>query len=430
MRLICPNCVAQYEVDEDVIPPEGRDVQCANCGHNWFQDSLKMLSTEAADISKNGDPDSDVPAELFNDLEGRLESQFVSTRTKTPPEPDNIQPQVASDDFKVERAPALPSSKLDQEALDMMRAEAEYSSGEKPPASTQEETTEPEPEPKVKEEPVETVEAPPVVPVEKPTKADAVNNDLDEIRRRIMEMESHESAPASVQQAEELTQPLGQEHLPEPTEMPIVPEVVNAPPEEPVRAQPVLDSDNPFSRPARRQRQNANRTESQYEENIPQEEPVEYVANDPVDDAAIEAIANPDEAATPSDTQFRKYSSASNSDKQDDLYGVSKDRKIPRKDMLPDIDVLSSEIAQEAEQTTYVHQPVEDKSQKAKTGFFKGFVYALFLYGLIAVIYLQKDLIVEYVPQAEGVLNILSTAVEKGAMMLSPIVDMIKQFIG
>jgi len=37
MRLICPNCDAQYEVGEGVIPAEGRDVQCSNCGHTWFQ---------------------------------------------------------------------------------------------------------------------------------------------------------------------------------------------------------------------------------------------------------------------------------------------------------------------------------------------------------------------------------------------------------
>ena len=37
MRLICPNCDAQYEVDDDAIPDGGRDVQCSNCGHAWFQ---------------------------------------------------------------------------------------------------------------------------------------------------------------------------------------------------------------------------------------------------------------------------------------------------------------------------------------------------------------------------------------------------------
>jgi len=37
MRLTCPNCGAQYQVPDEVIPSEGRDVQCSNCGHTWFQ---------------------------------------------------------------------------------------------------------------------------------------------------------------------------------------------------------------------------------------------------------------------------------------------------------------------------------------------------------------------------------------------------------
>ena len=37
MRLICPNCTAQYEVDASMIPVEGRDVQCSNCGHTWYE---------------------------------------------------------------------------------------------------------------------------------------------------------------------------------------------------------------------------------------------------------------------------------------------------------------------------------------------------------------------------------------------------------
>ncbi|MEC7764560.1 MAG: zinc-ribbon domain-containing protein [Pseudomonadota bacterium] len=39
MRLVCPNCGAQYEVDDRVVPEGGRDVQCSNCGHAWFQRS-------------------------------------------------------------------------------------------------------------------------------------------------------------------------------------------------------------------------------------------------------------------------------------------------------------------------------------------------------------------------------------------------------
>ncbi|WP_187430283.1 hypothetical protein ROLI_007690 [Roseobacter fucihabitans] len=38
MRLICPNCDAQYEIPDDTLLPDGRDVQCSNCEHTWFQE--------------------------------------------------------------------------------------------------------------------------------------------------------------------------------------------------------------------------------------------------------------------------------------------------------------------------------------------------------------------------------------------------------
>lgn len=43
MRLICPNCNARYEVPENVIPKNGRDVECSSCGHTWFEAHPSML---------------------------------------------------------------------------------------------------------------------------------------------------------------------------------------------------------------------------------------------------------------------------------------------------------------------------------------------------------------------------------------------------
>ena len=48
MRLVCPNCEAKYEVPEDAIPETGRDVQCANCGHAWYQMRPRAGGAEAA----------------------------------------------------------------------------------------------------------------------------------------------------------------------------------------------------------------------------------------------------------------------------------------------------------------------------------------------------------------------------------------------
>ena len=37
MRLICPQCNALYDVSSEMIPPEGREVECSACGHVWHQ---------------------------------------------------------------------------------------------------------------------------------------------------------------------------------------------------------------------------------------------------------------------------------------------------------------------------------------------------------------------------------------------------------
>lgn len=48
MRLVCPSCAAQYEVPDDAIPEDGRDVQCGTCGTVWFQEHPATEQTGAA----------------------------------------------------------------------------------------------------------------------------------------------------------------------------------------------------------------------------------------------------------------------------------------------------------------------------------------------------------------------------------------------
>lgn len=50
MRITCPNCGAQYEVPDKVIPPQGRDVQCSSCDRSWFFAHPDPLMQENADL--------------------------------------------------------------------------------------------------------------------------------------------------------------------------------------------------------------------------------------------------------------------------------------------------------------------------------------------------------------------------------------------
>ena len=62
MRLICPNCDAQYEVDDAAIPVAGRDVQCSNCGHAWFQLPPEVEAEQAAEAALFDAPEPPAPA--------------------------------------------------------------------------------------------------------------------------------------------------------------------------------------------------------------------------------------------------------------------------------------------------------------------------------------------------------------------------------
>lgn len=46
MRLICPKCNAQYEIERAMIPDEGREVECSACGHVWLQTPLPWQKDE------------------------------------------------------------------------------------------------------------------------------------------------------------------------------------------------------------------------------------------------------------------------------------------------------------------------------------------------------------------------------------------------
>ncbi len=127
MRLICPNCAAQYEVPEEVIPEEGRDVQCSACGDTWFQ-----LHPSHPDYKQSYDPDA--PEE---DLEDGIDEGFdvEGDEDAAADEPDaaHAEPEEEADpddepfedEYDGDEPPTQPTPReLPDDVADVLREEA------------------------------------------------------------------------------------------------------------------------------------------------------------------------------------------------------------------------------------------------------------------------------------------------------------------
>jgi predicted Zn finger-like uncharacterized protein len=97
MRIVCPNCGAQYEIPNEMIPETGRDVQCSNCGQTWFQ------------------PD---PSQPQAPLDGSDEDPDTAEQADwTEPEEPEEEP--------AEESPAQPRQRLSPQVASVLREEAE-----------------------------------------------------------------------------------------------------------------------------------------------------------------------------------------------------------------------------------------------------------------------------------------------------------------
>ncbi|NTT84470.1 zinc-ribbon domain-containing protein [Tabrizicola fusiformis] len=122
MRLVCPNCDAEYEVDATVIPDTGRDVQCSNCGHAWFQLPAAVEAELAAEEALFTPPPAPPPRQTVADVP-----------TEETPAPEDASPSGQADGDETvapDPAPVAPAARsIDESVLAVLREEAERELG-------------------------------------------------------------------------------------------------------------------------------------------------------------------------------------------------------------------------------------------------------------------------------------------------------------
>ncbi len=95
MRLTCPNCGAQYEVPDEVIPVDGRDVQCSNCGDTWFQEHPDNPVVEQKAAAEVDDGPADMPSDPTPAPAPEVDIAEPDSQPPEPPKHPEVDPGIA-----------------------------------------------------------------------------------------------------------------------------------------------------------------------------------------------------------------------------------------------------------------------------------------------------------------------------------------------
>ena len=106
MRLVCPNCSAQYEIDGSMIPDGGRDVQCSNCGHTWFELPPPKVDFDELGPDDFSDPAGEAPVEEDAETEETVEAA-EDTGDTAEAEPEEAESEAEDTPAPVEETPDI-----------------------------------------------------------------------------------------------------------------------------------------------------------------------------------------------------------------------------------------------------------------------------------------------------------------------------------
>ena len=104
MIIECPACYKKFNIDEKLIPDEGRLLKCGNCDHTWFYKKEENLKLETESIKVNEIEENkseinikpiDVPIKETKKIRKKI-SKKSSTKESTSKELESIDKSLVS----------------------------------------------------------------------------------------------------------------------------------------------------------------------------------------------------------------------------------------------------------------------------------------------------------------------------------------------
>jgi predicted Zn finger-like uncharacterized protein len=371
MRLTCPNCGARYEVDDALIPPEGRDVQCSDCFTTWFQPGPRVAAHEAQA------PRAPFPGATDT---GGAEADVVTAEGEAAPADEREQEHHAQEDNAVPESEEAAEAELREELAELEQEQAYEQEPEPAPqpepepeptpetAPEQKSETESDPEPEPAPEPQQNAE-----PERDQQLTPAVASGTDDPENPLTELPEH---------AESATRIVSENDLPEPEDEPETSGNAAARREIDPGVRDIL------------------RSEAEREARLRQEEagPVETQAEMPLD-------------AAPDDADLASRRTGLEDAEDAFVVGAASAAHAngSRRDLLPDIEEINSTLratedrgAEEGEDAAALERAAASRRRRgARIGFF----LTLALTGALIWLYFNGDMLGERVPAIAGAVD-------------------------
>ena len=96
MIITCPNCNKQFNIDNSLMPKEGRDLQCGSCNYVWFykieeetnevlklneEIATKYIETKTEKIDKIKQPQKKIKKEINNEQKVKISEKQKNLTT-------------------------------------------------------------------------------------------------------------------------------------------------------------------------------------------------------------------------------------------------------------------------------------------------------------------------------------------------------------